>query len=221
MATSTPPARERRDPALPSGKQARRRGHVVVDLAGDHDATLRVERDRLCTRVRYGAGGGIVATPPLPKAGSSEPSGSSLSTAARVRSSEPSSSVAPTRMRPCASTATPAPEEKRWGANDAEPPCPNDRSGPSAAALAGPKREQHERESRGSRHTARVQTAHALDLHRCKIARRDPAPIRSRRGCPPLALALPGAVEADHHGRPSFRVGGKIFATLWNAASST
>jgi hypothetical protein len=32
-----------------------------------------------------------------------------------------------------------------------------------------------------------------------------------------LALALDGAVEADHHGRPSFRVGGKIFATLWDA----
>ena len=32
-----------------------------------------------------------------------------------------------------------------------------------------------------------------------------------------LALALPGAVEQDHHGRPSFRVGGKIFATLWDA----
>jgi hypothetical protein len=31
-----------------------------------------------------------------------------------------------------------------------------------------------------------------------------------------LALALPGALEADHHGRPSFRVGGKIFATLWD-----
>ena len=29
-----------------------------------------------------------------------------------------------------------------------------------------------------------------------------------------LALALPEAVEADHHGFPSFRVGGKIFATL-------
>ncbi|MCK6447249.1 MAG: MmcQ/YjbR family DNA-binding protein [Planctomycetes bacterium] len=29
-----------------------------------------------------------------------------------------------------------------------------------------------------------------------------------------LALALPEAVEADHHGIPSFRVGGKIFATL-------
>lgn len=28
-----------------------------------------------------------------------------------------------------------------------------------------------------------------------------------------LALALPEATEADHHGRPSFRVG-KIFATL-------
>jgi hypothetical protein len=31
-----------------------------------------------------------------------------------------------------------------------------------------------------------------------------------------LALDLPEAVEQDHHGRPSFRVGGKIFATLWN-----
>jgi hypothetical protein len=30
------------------------------------------------------------------------------------------------------------------------------------------------------------------------------------------ALSLPEAVEQDHHGRPSFRVGGKIFATLWN-----
>ena len=32
-----------------------------------------------------------------------------------------------------------------------------------------------------------------------------------------LALSLPEAVEQDHHGRPSFRVGGKIFATLWSA----
>ena len=29
-----------------------------------------------------------------------------------------------------------------------------------------------------------------------------------------LALALPEAVEQDHHGFPSFRVAGKIFATL-------
>jgi len=29
-----------------------------------------------------------------------------------------------------------------------------------------------------------------------------------------LALALPESVEQDHHGRPSFRVAGKIFATL-------
>ena len=33
-----------------------------------------------------------------------------------------------------------------------------------------------------------------------------------------LALALPETVEADHHGRPSFRVGGKIFATVWDEA---
>ena len=32
-----------------------------------------------------------------------------------------------------------------------------------------------------------------------------------------LALALPGAVEADHHGIPSFRVCGKIFCTLRSA----
>ena len=32
-----------------------------------------------------------------------------------------------------------------------------------------------------------------------------------------LALALPEAAEQDHHGRPSFRTGGKIFATLWDA----
>lgn len=31
-----------------------------------------------------------------------------------------------------------------------------------------------------------------------------------------LALSFPEALEQDHHGRPSFRVGGKIFATSWN-----
>jgi hypothetical protein len=31
-----------------------------------------------------------------------------------------------------------------------------------------------------------------------------------------LALALPEAVEQDHHGRASFRVAGRIFATLWD-----
>jgi len=30
------------------------------------------------------------------------------------------------------------------------------------------------------------------------------------------ALALPEAVEQDHHGKPSFRVANKIFATLWD-----
>lgn len=29
-----------------------------------------------------------------------------------------------------------------------------------------------------------------------------------------LALALPGVAEMDHHGAPSFRVGGKIFSTV-------
>lgn len=31
-----------------------------------------------------------------------------------------------------------------------------------------------------------------------------------------LALGLPEVVEQDHHGRPSFRVAGRIFATLWD-----
>jgi len=31
-----------------------------------------------------------------------------------------------------------------------------------------------------------------------------------------LALALPETVEQDHHGRSSFRVAGKIFATIWD-----
>ena len=29
-----------------------------------------------------------------------------------------------------------------------------------------------------------------------------------------LALSLPEATEEDHHGIPSFRVGGKVFATV-------
>ena len=31
-----------------------------------------------------------------------------------------------------------------------------------------------------------------------------------------LALGLPGVAERDHHGRASFRVGGRIFATVWD-----
>ena len=31
-----------------------------------------------------------------------------------------------------------------------------------------------------------------------------------------ITLALPGTVEQDHHGRPSFRVAKRIFATLWD-----
>lgn len=31
-----------------------------------------------------------------------------------------------------------------------------------------------------------------------------------------LALGLPDTVEQDHHGRPSFRVAKRIFATLWD-----
>lgn len=42
------------------------------------------------------------------------------------------------------------------------------------------------------------------------------SPVVSVEGARSIALALPEAVEQDHHGRPSFRVGGKIFATLWD-----
>jgi hypothetical protein len=38
----------------------------------------------------------------------------------------------------------------------------------------------------------------------------------SREQARQIARALPEAVEQDHHGRPSFRVAGKIFATLWD-----
>jgi hypothetical protein len=38
----------------------------------------------------------------------------------------------------------------------------------------------------------------------------------SRNRARQLALAFPEAVEQDHHGRPSFRVAGKIFATQWD-----
>ena len=38
----------------------------------------------------------------------------------------------------------------------------------------------------------------------------------SREQARELALALPEAVEQDHHGRPSFRVAGKVFATQWD-----
>jgi hypothetical protein len=38
----------------------------------------------------------------------------------------------------------------------------------------------------------------------------------SREEARQLALALPEVVEQDHHGRPSFRIAGKIFATQWD-----
>jgi len=38
----------------------------------------------------------------------------------------------------------------------------------------------------------------------------------SREQAREFALALPEAFEQDHHGRPSFRVAGKIFATQWD-----
>jgi hypothetical protein len=38
----------------------------------------------------------------------------------------------------------------------------------------------------------------------------------SREEARATALGLPEAVEQDHHGRPSYRVAGKIFATQWD-----
>ena len=38
----------------------------------------------------------------------------------------------------------------------------------------------------------------------------------SREQARELALGLAEAVEQDHHGRPSFRVANKIFATQWD-----
>jgi hypothetical protein len=43
--------------------------------------------------------------------------------------------------------------------------------------------------------------------------------VISREQARELALSLPEAVEQDHHGFPSFRVGGKIFATLRDEGS--
>src|SRR5918999_5381949 len=49
------------------------------------------------------------------------------------------------------------------------------------------------------------------------IRRSYEADVVSRAQARELALALPEAVEQDHHGRPSFRGGGKVFATQWDA----
>ena len=46
-----------------------------------------------------------------------------------------------------------------------------------------------------------------------------PASMLSGDDVRALALSLPGAIEQDHHGRPSFRVDGTIFATLWSATT--
>ena len=47
---------------------------------------------------------------------------------------------------------------------------------------------------------------------RCVIC----APVTPCKQARQLALALPELLEQDHHGRRSFRVAGKIFATLWD-----
>ena len=44
-------------------------------------------------------------------------------------------------------------------------------------------------------------------------------PMLSAADARALALSFPGATEQDHHGRPSFRVQGKIFATLWSSTA--
>jgi hypothetical protein len=42
------------------------------------------------------------------------------------------------------------------------------------------------------------------------------ATVVSQQQAREIALGLPETFEQDHHGRPSFRVAGKIFATLWD-----
>jgi len=42
------------------------------------------------------------------------------------------------------------------------------------------------------------------------------ATVVSQQQARVIALGLPETIEQDHHGRPSFRVAGKIFATLWD-----
>jgi hypothetical protein len=49
-------------------------------------------------------------------------------------------------------------------------------------------------------------------LHSCDCLSTVTSPEQARE----LALALPDAAEQDHHGRASFRIAGKIFATLWD-----
>src|SRR6185436_11231908 len=71
-----------------------------------------------------------------------------------------------------------------------------------------PRRAPHRRRVLLGRPPARVDQARRALAHRRVSLTADDA----RR----LALALPDAIEADHHGRPSFRVAGKIFATLWD-----
>jgi hypothetical protein len=52
-------------------------------------------------------------------------------------------------------------------------------------------------------------------LHVGKLSRRrKPEQAVTRDDIRRLALALPDAEEADHHGIPSFRVAGKIFSTI-------
>jgi hypothetical protein len=41
-------------------------------------------------------------------------------------------------------------------------------------------------------------------------------PVVSAEQARALALSLPEVIEQDHHGRPSFRVAKRIFATLWD-----
>lgn len=59
-------------------------------------------------------------------------------------------------------------------------------------------------------------------MHGARIAggatagRRIVAGVLSAEQARRLALSLPEATEQDHHGRPSFRVAGRIFATLWD-----
>src|ERR687895_325612 len=69
----------------------------------------------------------------------------------------------------------------------------------------------------GSPSVTRLSCPQLQAAWRVVIPRSYEADVVSRAQARELALSLPEAVEQDHHGRPSFRVGGKIFATQWGA----
>ena len=54
------------------------------------------------------------------------------------------------------------------------------------------------------------------ERHARELSRGRAGVVVSREQVREQALSLPEVIEQDHHGRPSFRVGGRILATLWD-----